>query len=134
MKKIVHAKVGSKAFGDVCASGEDRPWRVLRGDIDQPFGGVVSLDLNDESVPRRMFKGTSRWRSVGREASQRKRRSCPGEKPHLVGNAIKLLMRPIWAPACQRYLMGLALLMTHRPGHIIKAGPWPSSQRETPHL
>ena len=39
-----HAKVGSKAFGDVRASRQDREWRVLRGDIDQPFGGVVSVD------------------------------------------------------------------------------------------
>ena len=41
-----HAKVGSKACGGVRSSGEDREWRVLlvRGDIDQPFGGVVSVD------------------------------------------------------------------------------------------
>ena len=39
-----HAKVGNKAFGNVHASGEDSEWRVLRGDIDQPFGGVVSVD------------------------------------------------------------------------------------------
>jgi hypothetical protein len=36
-----HAKVGSKAFGDVCASVEDCEWRVLGGDIDQPFNGVI---------------------------------------------------------------------------------------------
>ena len=41
MKMIAHAKVDSKAFGDVRASGEDREWRVLRGDIDQPFNGVI---------------------------------------------------------------------------------------------
>ena len=40
---IAHAKVGSKAFGDVCASGEDSEWRVLRCAIDQPFSGVVSV-------------------------------------------------------------------------------------------
>ena len=45
MKMNAHAKVGSKAFGDVRASGEDREWRVLCGEIDQPFGGVmVSAD------------------------------------------------------------------------------------------
>ena len=44
-KTITHAKVGSKALGDVSASGEDGGWRVLRGDTDQPFGGVmVSAD------------------------------------------------------------------------------------------
>jgi len=47
---------------------------------------------------------------------------------------IKLLTRPIWAPACQGYLVGLASLTTHMPGHIIKAGPGPSSQRETTRL
>ena len=41
MKVNAHAKVGSKAFGDVRASREDRGWRVLRGDIDQPFSGVI---------------------------------------------------------------------------------------------
>ena len=41
MKMNAHANVGSKAFGDVRASGEDREWRVLRGDIDQPFNGVI---------------------------------------------------------------------------------------------
>ena len=41
MKKTAHAKVGSTAFGDVRTSGEDREWRVIRGDIDQPFGGVI---------------------------------------------------------------------------------------------
>ena len=73
------------------------------------------------------------WKG-GREASRRKKRSCPGEKLHLVGNAIKLLTRPIWTPACQKYLVGLALLTTHRPGHIVKAGLWPSFQRETTRL
>ena len=27
---IAHAKVGNKAFGNVCASGEDCKWRVLQ--------------------------------------------------------------------------------------------------------
>ena len=70
---------------------------------------------------------------VGRPAGVKKR-PCPGKSPHLVGNAIKLLTRPIWAPARQRYLVGPDLLTTHRPGHTIKAGRWPSSQRETPCL
>jgi len=41
---IAHAKVGSKAFGNVRASGEDREWRVLCGDIGRScavFGGVL---------------------------------------------------------------------------------------------
>ena len=40
---IVHAKVGSnlKAFGDVHVSREDCEWRVLCGDIDQPFNSVT---------------------------------------------------------------------------------------------
>ena len=41
---IAHAKVDSKAFGDLRASGEDREWRVLCGDIDRPCavcGGVL---------------------------------------------------------------------------------------------
>ena len=41
---IAHAKVGSKAFRDVRASGEDREWRVLCSDIDRSFavcGGVL---------------------------------------------------------------------------------------------
>ena len=37
-------KVGSTAFGDVRASGDDHEWRELRDDIDQPPGGVVSVD------------------------------------------------------------------------------------------
>ena len=41
MKMNTHAKVGSKAFSDVRASGEDHEWRVLRGDIDQQFNGVI---------------------------------------------------------------------------------------------
>ena len=41
----------------------------------------------------------------------------------------KLLTSPIWAPACQGYLVGLASLTTHMPGHIIKAGPGPSSEK-----
>ena len=39
-----HAKVGSKAFRNVRASGENRKWRVLCGDIDRPCavcGGVL---------------------------------------------------------------------------------------------
>ena len=35
---------------------------------------------------------------------------------------------------CQGYLVGLASLTTHMPGNIIKAGPGPSSQRETTRL
>ena len=55
--------------------------------------------------------------------------------PHLLGNAIKLaLIRPIWAPARQGCLVGPASLTTHRPGHIIRACLWPSSQRGTPRL
>ena len=54
--------------------------------------------------------------------------------PYLVGKTIKLLTRPIWAPVRQGYLVGLASLTTHMPGHIIKAGPGPSSQRETTRL
>ena len=40
----VGAKVGSKAFSNVRASGEDCEWRVLCGDIDRPCavcGGVL---------------------------------------------------------------------------------------------
>ena len=41
---IAHAKVGSKAFDDGRANGEDREWRVLCGDIDWSCavrGGVL---------------------------------------------------------------------------------------------
>ena len=56
---IAYAKVGSKAFGNVHASGEDREWRVLRGDIDHPFGGVVSVYgcIRESTAPKAiMFK------------------------------------------------------------------------------
>ena len=69
-----------------------------------------------------------------RKASQRKKRPCPGENPHLVSNTITLLMYLIWALAHQAYLAGLALLTTRRPGHTAKAGLRPSSQWETPRL
>ena len=46
----VHAKVGSKAFGDVRASGEDREWRVLCSEIDQPFGGVMCMVSADGCI------------------------------------------------------------------------------------
>ena len=86
--------------------------------------------LSGRPLPLRDLSRT--YTVAGRPASVK--RSCPGEKPHLVGNTIKLLTYPIWAPARQRYLVSLASLTTRRPGHIIKAGPWPSSQRETPRL
>ena len=31
---ISHDKVGSRAFGDMRARGEDHEWRLLHGDID----------------------------------------------------------------------------------------------------
>ena len=72
---------------------------------------------------------------VGRPYTGKKKKgACRGENPHLAGRAARPLTCPIWALARQGYLVGPASLMTHRPGRIIKAGPWPSSQRETPHL
>ena len=55
---------------------------------------------------------------IGRPAGQKKG-ACRGENPHLAGSTIKFLTHQIGAPAQQRYLVGLALLMTHGPGHII---------------
>ena len=75
---------------------------------------------------------TQAYLGVGRPAGVK--RPCPGEKPHLASNAIKLLTHLIWAPACQRHLVGLASLMTHKPGHTIRAGLWLSSQRDFPRL
>ena len=65
------------------------------------------------------------WSSVGRPAGVKK--GLVLENNHIWSVTIKLLTRSIWAPARQRYLVGLASLTTHQPGHIIKLG-WPRAK------